>query len=567
MRTYFAALVVLLGVAGACSSDSAPRRFGSIKFDSASVTLVTDDTLLVAATVLDDRGAQMFVPVTYVSADTTIAKVGGTGRIVGVAPGATRITATSEAHSLDLPVTVVRPTAKQVSLPADTGSLLLDQSMSLAPTITDVRGRTVRLPITYASSDPLVASVDPDGRVRADSLGTATITVRADTARTTFRVQVLPQFRVMTTGDIETCGITNRATTYCWGAKALGIQALNCAQFGLPCMLTPVEMDNGRKYAAISAGDMHVCAVDVSGIAYCWGNDWYGQIGNGVSGDVDAVTPQPVGGGGETLRFTSITAGRFHTCAIATTGDSYCWGDDQYGELGAGATASETCMGTVNPCSTRPLKVAGGHTFVALAASDRETCGRTATGELYCWGVASGASDVCTPTLGTGCTRTPLVQSNGTLYADFVMGDVHQCGQLAAGTLECWGANYFGEFGNGTEMTVSATPVPGGGGMTFAQVVSRKTGVCGLTSDGAAYCWGQSAYNVPTGGRDSANVLSPVRVGTLTFTRLWSGSSGETTCGLSSAGRAYCWGDDRFGQYGNGTTGVGMMPTAVAPLP
>jgi len=118
---------------------------------------------------------------------------------------------------------------------------------------------------------------------------------------------------------------------------------------------------------------LHNCALTRDGQAYCWGQNGNGQLGTGAEG-VFSTVPVPVAGG---LTFTTISAGGNHTCAVATTGGTYCWGVNQFGELGDGTNANRPS----------PTLVSGGLGFESVSAGGLHTCGRTKVlGIVYCWG-------------------------------------------------------------------------------------------------------------------------------------------------------------------------------------
>ena len=166
------------------------------------------------------------------------------------------------------------------------------------------------------------------------------------------------------------------------------------------------------------------------------------------------------------------------------------------------------------------------------------------------------------------CTRTPLPQVGGRTYASLEMGDVHRCGHLAVGTLECWGANYEGAFGNGTEMNFSDTPVPAAGGMSFAKLISSRATVCGLTAGNVAYCWGSNGSGAVGDGSSTTTRPSPSQVaGNLVFADLMTGSASGNICGVANTGRAYCWGHGTFGQIGQGTMASSNVPVLVKLFP
>jgi alpha-tubulin suppressor-like RCC1 family protein len=101
----------------------------------------------------------------------------------------------------------------------------------------------------------------------------------------------------------------------------------------------------GHTFATISAGNRQTCAITTGGTAYCWGYNDLGQLGSGTSGDSTSV-PVAVAGG---LTFTAIQTGARHTCALTSGGTVYCWGDDYYGQLGRGVFGFATAPVLVLP--------------------------------------------------------------------------------------------------------------------------------------------------------------------------------------------------------------------------
>src|SRR5262249_51929877 len=124
---------------------------------------------------------------------------------------------------------------------------------------------------------------------------------------------------------------------------------------------TPVAVAGGLTFATLSAGDSYNCGVTTAGAAYCWGDNTYGQLGNGSY--ASSRTPVAVTGG---LKLASVGAGTFHTCGVTTAGAAYCWGDNTVGQLGNGGDGFDDGWGTIS--TSTPVAVAGGLIFTNVSA-------------------------------------------------------------------------------------------------------------------------------------------------------------------------------------------------------
>jgi alpha-tubulin suppressor-like RCC1 family protein len=154
----------------------------------------------------------------------------------------------------------------------------------------------------------------------------------------------------------------------------------------------------------------------------------------------------------------------------------------------------------------------------------------------------------------------------GLTFAQVSAGEYHSCGVTTAGAAYCWGRGYSGELGDGTTTYARSSPVAVQGGLTFAQVSAGAHYSCGVTTVGAAYCWGDNGGGQLGDGTTTTDRTSPVLVrGGLTFAQVSAGSG--FTCGVTLDGVAYCWGENIYGQLGNGTTTNSSVPVKVAGQP
>ena len=238
--------------------------------------------------------------------------------------------------------------------------------------------------------------------------------------------------------------------------------------------------------------------------------------------------------------FAMISAGYFHSCAVTTGGESYCWGENGGGQLGDGTGTGRTS----------PVLVNGGQVFNPISAGRSHTCGMTSSGSVYCWGSFPAAN-----------SNSPAAVSGALTFADVAAGYAHSCGVTTAGAGYCWGDNTSGALGNGS-LTAATVPAPVSGGLTFARISTGRLFSCGLTTAGSGYCWGDNPSGSLGDGTTTRRVTPVAIASQLTFTVI--GAGGFHACALATAGAVYCWGSNSFGELGNGTTAASPVPVQVA---
>ncbi|MDE3053950.1 MAG: hypothetical protein KGJ70_08700 [Gemmatimonadota bacterium] len=250
-------------------------------------------------------------------------------------------------------------------------------------------------------------------------------------------------------------------------------------------------------------------------------------------------TPVAVSGG---LQFTSLSAGYAHTCGLTAGGKAYCWGANESGELGDSAAGTESAV---------PVPVDGNLVFRSISAGGVFSCGVTTSGAGYCWG--SNGYGV----LGDGTTTdraAPVAVAGGLTFTSIVAGVYHTCGLTTTGAAYCWGDSAYGQLGTGFTAALGLSPQVVAGGLTFKSIAVGEMATCGVTSAGAAYCWGAGSFgDLGNGSNDQSNVPAPVS-GATVFQTVSSGISFHV-CGLTQTGEAYCWGTNDSGELGNASAG------------
>ncbi|NOT09792.1 MAG: hypothetical protein HOP28_16490 [Gemmatimonadales bacterium] len=367
-------------------------------------------------------------------------------------------------------------------------------------------------------------------------------------------------------GSDHVCGLTAGGAIRCWGARGYGNLADGTTDFSM----APVAVSGGRRFTQLSAGINSTCGVSASGgEVYCWGRNHSAQHGNG-SRNYSLIPTKAA----TALQFASVTVGGWtelveHACGVTVGNDAYCWGAGGSGQLGTGSTAD----------ALTPAAVAGGLKFTqvsvgisaftlvppAFLLQEGWSCGLTTAGAAFCWG------DNTSGNLGTGASAhtprtTPIAVSGGHVFAHLAVGGAHACGLKAGGQAWCWGNNDGGQVGDGVggcsvscDGPLHLLPVRVVGPQLFTSLAAGTNHTCGLTAAGKAYCWGAggsgklgaSNAEIPPGTFNSDARSTPIAVaGGLSFTAVTAGEM--HTCALTAAGAAWCWGNDRYGQLGAG---------------
>jgi alpha-tubulin suppressor-like RCC1 family protein len=349
------------------------------------------------------------------------------------------------------------------------------------------------------------------------------------------------------TGAYHACALTGDGGLKCWGANYSG-------QLGdgtTTDSLTPVDvsgLDSG--ITAVAAGEGHACAVTEGGVVKCWGRNEAGQLGDGTT----TQSRVPVDVAGLESGVTAIVAGNGgHTCALLSGGGVKCWGNNGGGQLGDGTTTQ----------SSVPVDVAGLASGVsAIVAGPFQTCALTLQGGVKCWGYGGDGQ------LGDGTTTQSSVPVDVAGLAGGAMaiaaGEGRACALMIGGGVKCWGHNPFGVPGDGAAID-SPVPVdlPGLTSDTVALAIGQAH-TCTLTMGGRVTCWGSNTWG-QLGDGTTTDSPTPVDVSGLAsgVTAIAANGSSSYTCAVTSAGGVRCWGSNKGGQLGNGTTANSSVPVDV----
>jgi alpha-tubulin suppressor-like RCC1 family protein len=314
-----------------------------------------------------------------------------------------------------------------------------------------------------------------------------------------------------------------------------------------PTPVAPFTINAGDtvRFTSVTAGGGHSCGLTADGKAYCWGKNNAGQLGDSTT--ADRAMPVPVAGG---FTFRLLTAGGHHTCGITTDDDPYCWGGNEHGQLGNGGRDN----------MTYPFRVGGDLRATTISAGREHTCATQIHWDkqdrMVCWGSNQSGQlgdmsedDASSPIDAFGVIR----------YVSVATGDQHTCGATKQGKVFCWGGNARGQLGNASA-TLSRVPFPirMNRRVNINKVVAGAAHSCALTDQGEAICWGENTSGQVGNGR-GGRVLSPAGLrDSLGFTAISAG--GDETCGLRQDGTASCWGSNASGVLGSDVTAGSRVP-------
>jgi alpha-tubulin suppressor-like RCC1 family protein len=366
-----------------------------------------------------------------------------------------------------------------------------------------------------------------------------------------------------------TCAVISDGTIACWGANGYG--QLGLGDFDDRYVPTRVPGLTGVVEIAASSTGYHTCARTADGGLWCWGANFSGQVGIGSTENY-ITTPQKVSSLGTV---TEVVLGAVHSCAIVRGSNSraWCWGDNTYGQLGDGTSGNERNV-PVPVCTSGSGAGCPGFIYQRdLALGQTHTCSKN-SGSVYCWG-SNGAGQL-------GFTKDFAAHPLPTAVAGLAVNSTTQSRVVFAGynstcalnsdnKPRCWGRNGDGQLGIGT--FTGDTHVPGilcattAGCTELTGVVSISIGeasACALMVDGSVRCWGRDGHlqlGTAISQSDHAYASTASDVGLSTGISVGS----YHACAWKDA-EVRCWGWSQYGQLGNDDTVTDDQKDPVAPL-
>lgn len=515
-------------------------------------------------------------------------------------------------QTLSASVGILTPLVFSATAAADTGRTLIPISgngqtssvgttlpTSIALKVTDQFGNPiVGDTITWGDSiagggtvNPVKSVTDNAGMASAqwtlgNLAGSQLMRSRSSSGKTTiFTASGTVAFSDVQTGNFQACATaTTNNRVYCWGLGDAGQLAKgeNINNSSAPSVAVSIGGDTLKgpflQVRQVFAGVGYFCALSPSRAMYCWGKVL------GSSAVSKTASFQNITDGSATFIPNLVANGLEHQCVLSPAGMPACTGFGRQGQIGDGLGASTNA-------NTYNIPLAPPSFYSSITAGRAFNCGMPrynpadATSQIpRCWGYNGsgqlGTGDFLNKLAPTQVTMPALVTAFDS--ASLAAGAQHTCAMTPAGAAYCWGSNAFGQLGKGAVSTRDSIPqlVAAPAGIVFARMYAGESHSCALSTAGDAYCWGRNDYGQLGNGAPTPfgqGMPAPVLVGGgLKFRSL---SLGELfTCGVVAAlgsatgpsplpGTVYCWGDNSYGQIGNGAQGSGgltvLTPTKV----
>lgn len=351
----------------------------------------------------------------------------------------------------------------------------------------------------------------------------------------------------------HSCALHRSGEVSCWGDNNRGELGDGQKEATSP---TPVRVVGIDDAVAVSAGDWHTCALRSGGSISCWGHNADGQLGTGEMGEgADSATPVEVVG---IDNAAAVSLGGKHSCVLNQDGMVFCWGDNWFGEIGQeqyGAGADVPLPMVVNDLTD----------VVAIDTAADHTCAVHESGKVSCWGYnlvgqlgVSGMGFI---------VPTPQQIQGVDDAVDISVGSAFSCALLTDGSVSCWGSNWQGTLGIGEEAAVGAlaflstTPQQVAGLSDVVDISSGAAHTCALTRSSGAYCWGSNFSGELGAGWRNAVMSGPVKAAGIDDAKVVS-SGIEHSCAVHSSGKVSCWGSNWRGARGEAEAMTQASPAA-----
>jgi alpha-tubulin suppressor-like RCC1 family protein len=299
----------------------------------------------------------------------------------------------------------------------------------------------------------------------------------------------------------------------------------------------------------VAAAQGFVCVVDASNTACCFGSNGAGELGNGEPSNMNGSNVLK----GLEGNVDRVFVGTYNGCATTLDGKLWCWGPNDYGQVGVGTKGDFFTPLPVTQVTTFKTAVKE----VSFAHEGSSLTARTDDGTVWVWGENEGF-------LGVGSSGPALLEPTLQGLTDAVsLGDY--CAVTSDGTTWCWGSNKFDSIGDGTGMD-APFPVEVAFAEKSAVQVSGVYASCAVKSDGTTWCWGRN-YDGEIGIGSPDNTVPIAKQVTALGNEVASVEvAAGFACAIKKDSSLWCWGDGSAGQLGNGQKTGSKVPVKVEAL-
>ncbi len=293
------------------------------------------------------------------------------------------------------------------------------------------------------------------------------------------------RFTHVAAGRLHTCALDEEGRAWCWGTNDSDQLGIYDSQVQYAPAPMAVLMPGDTRFSNLSSRHDTTCALDLFGKAWCWGINYYGQLGVGTIGGsqgLPSAVIMPASG-----EFSSISVGSFHVCALGTDGQAFCWGLNDAGQLGNGTTVLREA----------PAMVSTEQRFETIAAGGSHSCAARAGGDVHCWGrndfgQLGNTAPGDQPQQQT--VPTPVQMPLNTTFIRLALGASASCALDAEDRAWCWGGDFNGILGNGpANASFTPSPVVMPDDFGFATLSCHSYSCCAAGPAGALWCWGANA--------------------------------------------------------------------------
>ncbi|NTF17436.1 hypothetical protein G6L37_03290 [Agrobacterium rubi] len=455
-------------------------------------------------------------------------------------------------------VTVVRPADAAVAMPVSVQSSMrfLDKYSQDLAALSTIKGYAPEELTWEAKADQQGDALLPgitlekNGLLHGQALAVGpyafTVKVLAGTELVAsrhyaFNVQSESVARVTAT-DQSSCLLTADGDIKCWGSNNSG----RLGNGGTVSSSVPVAASRlTGKYRDISGGySGFVCAIRVDDTVWCWGRGSSGQLGNGVA----VTSPNAVQVSGLT-DVRAISSGYSHACAVRNNGSMWCWGLGI--AVGYGSTTNVSVPTAVKGMDSGVVSIASGNGYSCASKND---------GSVWCWGQNGNGR------LGDGTTVSrlePVAVKNIRDVISLTAGYDHTCATKVDKTVMCWGFSVLGQLGNGPTSGDFPTPQEVLGLTDTYFLTTGDHHSCAIKTDRTVMCWGSNS-NGQIGNGTTVDANVPVTVEGMTGVSSITTTGYHHSCAVKMDGSVWCWGENNWGQIGDGTGNQTTRPVRVS---